>query len=43
MEEGEALHTRGEDLGGVAGAGAADGEAAALELRADLLLHRRCE
>lgn len=33
---------RGEDLGGVAGAGAADGEAAALELRADLLLHRCC-
>jgi hypothetical protein len=32
--------TRGEDLGGILGAGAPDGEAAALELRADLCLHR---
>ena len=32
--------TRGEDLGGVLGAGSPDGEAAALELRPDLLLHR---
>jgi hypothetical protein len=32
--------TRGEDLGGVRGVRAADGEAALLELRADLLLHR---
>lgn len=31
---------RGEDLGGVLGAGAPDGEAAALELGADLCLHR---
>lgn len=36
------LLTRGKDLGAVGGAGAADGEAAALELRADLLLHRGC-
>ena len=32
--------TRGEDLGGVLGAGSPDGEAAILELRSDLLLHR---
>jgi len=32
--------TRGEDLGGVHRAGSPDGEAALLELRSDLLLHR---
>ena len=32
--------TRGENLGGVLGAGSPDGEAAILELRSDLLLHR---
>ena len=31
--------TRGEDLGSVLGTGSPDGEAAALELRSDLLLH----
>lgn len=37
---GACARTRGEDLGGGARVGAADGEAAALELRADLFLHR---
>lgn len=32
--------TRGEDLGGVLGAGSSDGEAVTLELLSDLLLHR---